>query len=125
MPLLKSLKRYMVCLAALPLRRLLMCVTELYTGGRTDPFDPLVSPLTAMVDSRHAPTHITIAACDQLKVQDLAYAQHLRSSGVTISEEILPGVPHGFTFPLDAQVTKDWLERQVSVLAAALEAKSS
>ena len=95
----------------------------MYTGGQTEVFDPLVSPLMATVDSRHAPTHFTVAACDLLKFQDLAYAQHLRTSGVKVTEEILPGVPHGFTFPLNAKVTLGWLERQVSLLAAVFEDK--
>ncbi len=96
-----------------------MSCSDLYTGGSTDLFNPLISPLTAKVDSSHPPTHITVAACDFLKFQDLAYAQHLRLSGVTVSEEILPGVPHGFTFPLTADVSKRWLERQVGAFAEA------
>ena len=98
---------------------------EMYTGGKADPLNPLVSPLMAKLDASHPQTHITVAACDHLKYQDLAYAQHLRSFGVEVSEEILPGVPHGFTFPLKAEVAKKWLERQVDMFAAAFVVSSA
>lgn len=78
--------------------------------------NPLVSMLLARPSKSHAPTHVTVAACDELRSQGLAYAQVLRCSGVTVTEEVLPGVPHGFTFPLTAQVTKSWLIRQVDAL---------
>ena len=106
------------------LRRLTACL-DVYTGGPTDPYNPLISPLMAEVDSRHPPTHVTVAACDYLNLQGLAYAQHLRSSGVKVSEEILPGVPHGFTFPVNANVSKRWLERQIDAFARAFAIESS
>ncbi|KIW68745.1 hypothetical protein PV04_04668 [Phialophora macrospora] len=98
---------------------------ELYTGDLTDPCDPLLSPLMAKLDANHPPTHVTVAACDLLKFQGMAYAQHLRSAGVYVVEEVLPGVPHGFTFPVNAEVTKSWLERQTDAFAAAFADESS
>jgi acetyl esterase/lipase len=79
----------------------------------------------AKLDAKHPPTHVTVAACDLLKIQGLAYAQHLRSAGVSVIEEVLPGVPHGFTFPVNAEVTKAWLERQTDAFAAAFADESS
>lgn len=93
----------------------------LYIGGSTDPCDPFVSPLAAHPTSQHPPTLITIAACDVLRAQGLAYAQLLRSSGVQVTEDILRGVPHSFTFALNANVTKNWLERQIDAFEAAFD----
>lgn len=62
--------------------------------------------------SNHPRTHVTVAACDYLMPQGLSYAQVLRSFDTEVTEEILPGVPHGFTFPMNAGVTRRWLERQ-------------
>jgi acetyl esterase/lipase len=68
---------------------------------------------------RHPPTNITVAACDYLRPQGQAYAEALRLAGVKVTEDILPGVPHGFTFAPNADVTKRWLERQVESFATA------
>ncbi|KIW18443.1 hypothetical protein PV08_02731 [Exophiala spinifera] len=94
---------------------------KLYTGGKTDECHPFISPLLAKPSKRHARTHITVAACDDLRAQGLAYAQLLRSSGVAVSEEVLQGVPHGFTFPLEARVVKSWLRGQVDRFVTAFE----
>ncbi|KIW32086.1 uncharacterized protein PV07_03658 [Cladophialophora immunda] len=93
---------------------------DLYIGDSTDIDDPLVSPLMARDIAHHPKTHITVAACDYLMPQGLAYAQLLRSFGTHVTEEILPGVPHGFTFPMNAAVTKRWLENQRDIFMAAL-----
>jgi acetyl esterase/lipase len=90
-----------------------------YYSGIAHMNNPFVSMLLAAPSSTHAPTHITVAACDELRDQGHAYAQVLRCSGVSVSEDILAGVPHGFTFPLNARVTKSWLRRQVDTLETA------
>ncbi|OAP60659.1 hypothetical protein AYL99_05661 [Fonsecaea erecta] len=92
---------------------------DLYVGDSTDIYDPLVSPLMAKAIPQHPKTHVTVAACDYLMPQGLAYAQLLRSFGTEVTEEILPGVPHGFTFPMNATVTKKWLENQRDIFMAA------
>ncbi|KIW95328.1 uncharacterized protein Z519_03912 [Cladophialophora bantiana CBS 173.52] len=92
---------------------------ELYVGNSTDIYDHLASPLMAQDISQHPKTHITVAACDYLMHQGLAYAQLLRSFGTHVTEEILAGVPHGFTFPMNAAVTKKWLENQRDIFMAA------
>ncbi|KIX95660.1 uncharacterized protein Z520_08780 [Fonsecaea multimorphosa CBS 102226] len=92
---------------------------DLYVGKSTDIYDPLVSPLMAQAIAQHPKTHVTVAACDYLMPQGLAYAQLLRSFGTEVTEEILPGVPHGFTFPMNATVTKRWLENQRDIFMSA------
>jgi acetyl esterase/lipase len=94
---------------------------ELYIGEDRDTSDPLVSPLLAHPTSHHPAMYITVAACDFLRSQGQAYAELLRFSGVQVEEDILPGVPHTFTFAMNANVTKGWLERQVSAFAEAFQ----
>lgn len=95
----------------------------MYLGDNGDVFDPLVSPLMSKPDglSKHPRTHITVAACDLLRYQALAYGQLLRSAGVQATEEILQGVPHGFTFLTNADKTRGWLERQRDLFMEAFQ----
>ncbi|CAH0020336.1 unnamed protein product [Clonostachys rhizophaga] len=90
-----------------------------FTGGVCDPLDPSVSPLATGPVPHHPRTSITVAACDGLRAQGQAYATLLRSFGVEVSEQVLPGVPHGFTMPVNATVTKLWHEKQVEEFAQA------
>lgn len=96
-----------------------MEVLDFLTGGNTNPFDPIVSPLTVESAPYHAPTLITVAASDGLCAQGLAYATLLRSFGVDVSEDILPGVPHMFTMPVNATVARQWHKRQIDSFAKA------
>lgn len=70
---------------------------------------------------QHPAAHVTVAACDHLRTQGLAYAELLRSCGVKVTEEVLPGVPHGFTFPMNADIPRRWVERQVDIFMSAFE----
>lgn len=94
---------------------------DLYTGTPFDIHNPLTSPLMAQPSVKHPRTHVTVAACDLLRNQGLAYAQLLRMAAVEVEEEILPGVPHGFNLAMNADVPKRWLENQVGVYAKAFE----
>ncbi|KEF61324.1 uncharacterized protein A1O9_02889 [Exophiala aquamarina CBS 119918] len=85
----------------------------LYGGEQLDPCDRYASPLASKQVPDHPPTLMTIAGCDFLRPQGLKYAQFLRSSGVQVEEDILPGVPHGFTFALNSELVTSWFERQV------------
>lgn len=98
---------------------LLTHLADFFTGGVCDPLDPLVSPLVTGPVPHHPRTSITVAACDGLRAQGQAYATLLRSFGVEVSEQVLPGVPHGFTMPVNATVTKRWHEKQVEEFAQA------
>jgi acetyl esterase/lipase len=93
----------------------------LYIGDKTDPCDPFASPLASNPTPEHPATLITIAACDFLRPQGLKYAQLLRSSNVQVDEDILRGVPHGFTFALNADMVKSWFERQIDAFASAFD----
>lgn len=95
----------------------------MYLGDNADVLDPLISPLMSEPDNllKHPPTHITVAACDVLRDQALAYGQLLRSAGVQATEEVLQGVPHGFTFPTNAEVTKRWFESQRDLFMEAFQ----
>ena len=76
--------------------------------------------------SKHAPTIVTTAACDTLGPQGQAYASLLSSSGVEVTEDVLPGVPHGFTMALEANVVKGFMDRQLqSYRAAFCQAQTS
>ncbi|KAK5545084.1 hypothetical protein LTR46_004808 [Exophiala xenobiotica] len=94
---------------------------ELYIGDKTDPCDPFASPLASNPTPEHPATLITIAACDFLRPQGLKYAQLLRSSNVQVDEDVLRGVPHGFTFALNADMVKSWFERQIDAFASAFD----
>ncbi|KIW58148.1 hypothetical protein PV05_02695 [Exophiala xenobiotica] len=94
---------------------------ELYLGDKTDPCNPFASPLASNPTPEHPPTLVTIAACDFLRPQGLKYAQLLRSSGVQVDEDVLRGVPHGFTFALNAALVKSWFERQIDAFASVFD----
>lgn len=79
----------------------------------------MLSPLVAKSVSGHAATYVTIAACDGLRAQGQAYAELLRLSGVTVTEDILPGVPHMFNLPMDAAISKTWHKKQIEAFATA------
>ena len=56
-----------------------------------------------------------------MRPQGLKYAQLLRSSGVQVDEDVLRGVPHGFTFALNAALVKSWFERQIDAFASVFD----
>lgn len=82
----------------------------MYIGEHGDPFDPLISPILANPTPAHPRTHITVAACDILRDQGLAYGQFLRSGGVQATDEVLPGVPHAFTYSMNTPLVERWVE---------------
>jgi acetyl esterase/lipase len=98
--------------------------SELYIGEQADTSNCYISPLMANVTSQHAPTVVTVAACDDLRAQGQAYAEKLRQSGVQTTEDILPGLPHGLTFTLAAKATRSWIERQIDSFASAFDSQS-
>lgn len=85
------------------------------------PSNPVVSPLcqSEPFPAHHAPTHITAAGLDYLLQEDIAYSTKLCDAGIDVMLEVLPGVPHGFTWAVKANVTKQWSRNQVKVLDAA------
>lgn len=64
----------------------------------------------------HAAIHITVAGCDFLCDQGIAYAVKLRDAGIHSTLEIIPGVPHGFVWAVASNATKQWTANQVQIL---------
>ena len=87
------------------------------------PSHPLVSPLRhpEPLPTHHTPTHITVAGCDYLLHEGIAYATKLRDAGVDTMLEVIPGVPHGFTWVVTSNATIQWTRNQVRVLEQALQ----
>lgn len=71
---------------------------DLYTpdpAARTQPAaSPLLTPLATL--SRAPPALITLAQCDLLFDEGVAYADRLRAAGVPVEVDVTPGVPHAF-----------------------------
>jgi acetyl esterase len=66
-----------------------------YMPNAADRHDPRFSPLLADV-SEVAPAWLGLAECDPLVDDGVAYADHLRLSGVAVDLEIYKGVVHSF-----------------------------
>ena len=66
-----------------------------YMPNAADRHDPRFSPLLADV-SGVTPAWLGLAECDPLVDEGVAYADHLRLSGVTVDLEIYKGVVHSF-----------------------------
>ena len=66
-----------------------------YLPNATDRHDPRFSPMLADV-SGVAPAWLGLAECDPLVDEGVAYADHLRLSGVPVDLEIYKGVVHSF-----------------------------
>lgn len=88
---------------------------------------PLVSPLLwpSKLRPHHTPTHITVAGCDFLCDQGIAYATFLRDAGIDTTLEVIPGVSHNFTWVVRSNATKQWTRNQVRVLFGAFHMPDS
>lgn len=64
--------------------------------------EPACSPLLAepAALARVAPAHITLARCDVLYDEGVAYYIKLKAAGVDAELHVEPGVPHGFVMLL-------------------------
>jgi acetyl esterase len=67
-----------------------------YAGG-ADYSDLRLSPLLAKDFSGLPPTFVTLAGCDPLHDEGLAYAEKLRAAGVDVTVADYPGLLHCFT----------------------------
>ncbi len=79
--------------------RLLPLVAPLY-APKTDPADPLISPLRADV-SGFPPTMIQCAEREMLRDDGVKMAEKLRAAGVTVDLEVWPGVFHVWQLSAD------------------------
>ncbi|WP_425442654.1 alpha/beta hydrolase [Streptomyces indicus] len=68
---------------------------EQYVAPGSDPADPRVSPLRGDLAGL-APAHIVTAGCDPLADEGRAYAEALRTAGVTVTAGHFPRMFHGF-----------------------------
>ncbi|KAK9358507.1 alpha/beta hydrolase [Lipomyces starkeyi] len=82
-------------------------------------FNPLVSPLLSAVSPSHPPTHITVAGRDSLREEGIAYACKLRNSDVDVQLDVLPGVPHGFTWATKSTCMSQFVRNQVRLFNVA------
>lgn len=58
--------------------------------------DPRLSPLLGAVANPQVPVCLVLADCDPLYDQGLAYAAHLRESGVVVQLQVYEGMVHDF-----------------------------
>ncbi|KAJ4862654.1 alpha/beta hydrolase fold domain-containing protein [Trichoderma breve] len=79
------------------------------------------SVLKTEVPTNHPPCHITVAGRDGLRDEGIAYALHLRNAGIDTQLEIVPGVPHGITFPTTTLAARQFFRNQVRALDYALK----
>ncbi|KAL7929991.1 alpha/beta-hydrolase [Trichoderma chlorosporum] len=97
---------------------ILKAVWDNYTGAKFA--HPYASVLTTAPPTNHPPSHITVAGRDELRDEGIAYALHLRNAGIDTQLEIIPGVPHGITFPTTTEVARQFFRNQARVLDYAL-----
>jgi acetyl esterase/lipase len=90
----------------------------MYAGNNFS--DPYASVLLTQPRNNHPSTHITVAGCDVLRDEGIAYALQLRNAGIDTQLEIVPGVPHGVTISPTTPVAEQFFRNQVRVLNCAL-----
>ena len=90
----------------------------MYTNGEID--NPYVSMLHADLRPNHAPVHTTVAGCDAIRDEGIAYALKLRNAGIDSQLEIIPGVPHEINLSPDTYAARQFFRNQARVLNTAL-----
>ena len=65
-----------------------------------------VSPLLAEIPPIFPSVHITVAGCDGLRDEGIAYALKSRDAGVDTQLEIVPGAAHGLTLSPTTHIGK-------------------
>lgn len=86
--------------------------------------DPNVSVLTAEIPPNHVPVHVAVAGRDIFRDEGIAYALRLRNKGVDSQLQIIPGVPHGISFPPTTHVARQFFRDQARILDYALNFSS-
>ena len=93
----------------------------LYTPDPSTRLQPAASPLLTPLEAlrRAPPALITLAQCDLLFDEGVAYAERLRAAGVPVEIDVTQGVPHAFVSMLGLAEGREavgrvcaWLVRQ-------------
>ncbi|ORX36967.1 Alpha/Beta hydrolase protein [Kockovaella imperatae] len=94
-------------------------------GVRDD--DPEISPLRrpGPWPSHHAAVHVTVGGCDLLRDQGIAYYMALQDNGIEAELQLIPGVPHGFTWASRSRAVSQWLDGQIKVFELAFRGSRS
>lgn len=78
------------------------------------------SPLLASSLRGVPPAYVVVAECDVLRDEGVAYAERLRSSGVDVTLEEVPGALHGFMSLLGLQEARETMSRTANWLKTRL-----
>lgn len=89
-----------------------------YAGDQVS--DPYASVLLSRPQANHPPVHITVAGCDGLRDEGIAYSLLLRDAGVDTQLEVIPGVPHGVSLSPSTRVAGQYYRNQARILNCAL-----
>ena len=80
--------------------------------------DPYASVLLAKIPPNHASVYVSVAGCDALRGDGIAYALTLRNAGIDTQLEIIPGVTHIVLAPKSHALVR-WYQNQIRALYVA------
>lgn len=87
--------------------------------------EPGASPLFAASLDGCPPAYISVAQCDVLRDEGVAYVERLSASGVDVTLEEVPGTLHGFVSLLGMREARESLRRTSTWLSAKLAGQAS
>lgn len=98
-----------------------------YVSDDAQRLDWRVSPLLAAVAPTQAPAYVAVAGHDPLRDEGLAYAEHLRAGGTSVTLQVEEGLSHdflrmgGIVAEVEAIYDQalDWLARQATAAVQA------
>lgn len=88
-------------------------------------YEPGASPLLAASLDGCPPAYVSVAQCDVLRDEGVAYAERLSASGVDVTLEEVPGTLHGFVSLLGLREARETLRRASTWLSAKLAEQAS
>ncbi len=87
--------------------------------------EPGASPILAASVAGCPPAYISVAQCDVLRDEGIAYADRLSGSGVNVTLEEIPGTLHGYVSLLGLREARETLTRASTWLRAKLVDQAS
>lgn len=87
--------------------------------------EPGASPLLAASLKGYPPAYVSVAQCDVLRDEGVAYAERLANSGVDVTLEEVPGTLHGFVSLLGLREARETLRRAAMWLRGKLAEQAS